>query len=90
MTNNVYEVTGFEEAAHKSFEDLLVWEKAINLAEYTYLVSKKFPKDEQYGLTAQIRRCAVSVASNIAEGAGRNNYKEFIQFIGIALGSLAE
>lgn len=75
---------------HKSYEDLVVWQKAVNLANDIYRVTKKFPKEEMYGLQIQMRRCAVSVSSNIAEGCGRNSYGEFIQFLGIASGSLAE
>ncbi len=75
---------------HKSYEDLKVWQKAITLSKDIYRITKNFPKDEIYGLTSQIRRSAVSIASNIAEGCGRNSYGEFIQFIGIASGSLAE
>lgn len=75
---------------HRSYEDLKVWQKAVTLSKNIYRLTKKFPKDEIYGLTSQIRRSAVSVPSNIAEGCGRNSYGEFIQFLGIASGSLAE
>jgi four helix bundle protein len=75
---------------NKGYEDLQVWQKAIFLAEQIYIVTKTFPKDEIYGMTSQMRRCAVSIASNIAEGCARNNPKEFIQFLGIASGSAAE
>jgi len=78
------------EVKHRSYEDLKVWEKSVTLAKQIYDLTKTFPKDEIYGLTSQIRRSAVSVSSNIAEGCGRNSYGEFIQFIGIASGSLAE
>lgn len=74
----------------KSYRDLEVWKKSIELAEMVYRVSAKFPTEEKYGLTSQIRRAAASVAANIAEGAERDGTKEFLQFLGIASGSLAE
>jgi four helix bundle protein len=74
----------------QSFKDLKVWQRSITLNKLTYDATKQFPKEETYGLTSQMRRCAVSVASNIAEGSKRNSTGEFIQFIGIAQGSLAE
>lgn len=74
----------------KSYNDLIVWRKAIELVSDIYKATQKFPKEETYGLTSQIRRCAVSVPSNIAEGQARNTTGEFLQFLGIARGSLAE
>ena len=74
----------------KSYEDLIVWQKALDLAEEIYRATRQFPKDELYGLTSQMRRAAVSIASNIAEGHERNSRGEFLQFIGHARGSLAE
>ncbi|MEI7668732.1 MAG: four helix bundle protein [Pseudomonadota bacterium] len=74
----------------KSYKDLNVWQKAINLADEIYNATEKFPKNEIYGLACQMQRSAVSIASNIAEGSARNGTKEFIQFIAIAKGSLAE
>ena len=74
----------------KTHKDLDVWKQSIQLVKKIYELTQKFPKDEIYGLTNQIRRAAVSIPSNIAEGAGRNSDKEFIQFLHIALGSLAE
>lgn len=71
-------------------KDLEVWKKSIELSKNVYIITKKFPKEEIYGLTSQIRRAVVSVASNIAEGAARNSDKEFIHFLYISLGSLAE
>ena len=74
----------------KSYEELLVWQKAMKLAEEVYLLTKRMPIDERFGLTAQVRRAAVSVPSNIAEGQGRATTGEFIQFLGNARGSLFE
>ena len=74
----------------KSYQDLEVWKKSIELAEMVYRVSAQFPPEEKFGLTNQIRRAVVSVPANIAEGAERNATKEFLQFLGIASGSLAE
>lgn len=70
--------------------DLEVWKKAIDFVTEIYKITKEFPKEEIYGLTSQIRRAAVSIPSNIAEGSGRKSDKEFIQFLYIALGSVAE
>jgi four helix bundle protein len=64
---------------HK-FKELLVWQKAVDLAVDIYKIASRFPKEEQYGLTSQVKRCAVSVPSNIAEGAGRNSDGEFAHF----------
>lgn len=75
---------------NKSYRELVVWQKAIDLVSQVYLVSKQFPREEVYGLTAQIRRAAVSIPSNIAEGQGRRSPREFVQFLRIARGSLAE
>ena len=74
----------------RNHKDLKVWEKSIDLAEEIYKITKNFPKEELYGITSQIRRAAVSISANIAEGAARNSNKEFIQFLYIALGSLSE
>ncbi|MDI6744237.1 MAG: four helix bundle protein [Thermodesulfovibrionales bacterium] len=74
----------------KTHKDLDVWNKAMDLAFDLYNITKDFPREEVYGLTSQIRRSAVSIASNIAEGAARNSKKEFIQFLYISLGSIAE
>jgi four helix bundle protein len=72
------------------YRDLVVWREAKNLAIEVYRVSEQFPKTEIYGLIAQLRRCAISVPSNIAEGQGRLTKGEFVQFLGQALGSLLE
>ena len=74
----------------RSYQDLEVWKLSIALVKEIYLITEKFPKSESYGLTNQIRRAAVSIPSNIAEGQGRNSSKEFRQFLSIALGSVAE
>lgn len=74
----------------RNHKDLNVWKKSIDLVDIIYKVTKSFPKEELYCLTSQIRRSAISVPSNIAEGAARSSKKEFIQFLYIALGSLSE
>lgn len=71
-------------------EDLKVWKKSMALVKEIYLISAELPVEEKFGLQSQIRRCAVSIPSNIAEGAGRNNKNEFYQFLGIAFGSTYE
>jgi four helix bundle protein len=70
--------------------DLEVWKKSLDLVRETYIVTKQFPTDERFGLIQQMRRAAISVPSNIAEGAGRRTTREFIQFLYIATGSLTE
>ena len=72
---------------HKSLD---VWQESVELSVYIYRLTACFPKAEDYGLTSQMRRAAVSVPSNIAEGAGRGATKEFIQFLKIANGSMTE
>jgi four helix bundle protein len=74
----------------RTFRDLKIWQKGIELVKEAYELSKAFPKEEQYGLSAQMRRAAVSVPSNIAEGFRRRHAKEYKQFLNIALGSCAE
>jgi len=74
----------------RNHKDLEVWKKSIDLVSNIYKITESFPNKELYGLTNQIRRAAVSIPSNIAEGAARNSKKEFIQFLYIALGSLSE
>jgi four helix bundle protein len=74
----------------KSYRDLDVWRLGLDLAEAVYQCTSAFPKSEIFGLTAQMRRAAVSVPSNIAEGRSRSSTKEFLHFLSIALGSLAE
>jgi four helix bundle protein len=70
--------------------DLIAWQEAMNLVEAVYRDTEGFPQKETFGLTAQIRRSAVSIPSNLAEGAARNSRKELVQFVGISCGSLAE
>jgi len=74
----------------KSYRDLGVWAKSIDLVEQIYRASRVFPADERFGLTSQVRRAAVSVPSNIAEGAARTTTGEFLQGLSVASGSLAE
>ncbi len=71
-------------------EELQVWKKAIELAKDVYKVSKLLPKEEKFGIISQIQRCSTSISANIAEGAGRNSKKEFINFLSIANGSSYE
>ncbi|MBI2825273.1 MAG: four helix bundle protein [Planctomycetia bacterium] len=76
--------------AVKSFRELIAWQKGMDLVEAVYLATRDFPKEETYGLRQQIRRAAVSIPSNIAEGQGRRSTREFLSFLSIALGSLRE
>ena len=71
-------------------KDLKVWQKSMDLVVLTYRLSSRFPSEEKFGLISQMRRAAVSIPSNIAEGAARNSTKEYIRFLYIALGSLSE
>ncbi|RJE70411.1 MULTISPECIES: four helix bundle protein [Reichenbachiella] len=74
---------------HK-YKELKVWKKAMDLVEEVYSAVKKFPDDEKFGLTSQMKRCSTSIPSNIAEGAGRNTGKDFNRFLDMAVGSLFE
>jgi len=74
----------------RNYKSLSLWEKGIQLSLEIYKITKSFPKEELFGLTSQMRRSGVSIASNIAEGAGRGSNNEFSRFIDIALGSAAE
>lgn len=74
----------------RSFTDLIVWQKSHSLVLEVYKLTKRFPSDEKFGLTNQLRRAAVSITSNIAEGFSRKSYKEKIQFYYTSLGSLSE
>ena len=74
----------------RSYRELIVWQKSIDLTVRTYGLTRRFPAEERYGLTSQMRRAAASVPANIAEGHARRSTGEFLQFLGIARGSLAE
>jgi len=73
--------------AMKTFRDLIVWQKAMGLVTLIYQLSKSFPKDELYGLTSQMRRTAVSIPANIAEGYGRRSTQDYLRFLHIAMSS---
>ena len=73
-----------------SYRDLPAWQKAVDLVEEVYLATRGWPREELYGLTNQVRRAAVSIPANIAEGQGRNSRAEFSQFLAVARGSLHE
>ncbi len=77
-------------AAVKDYRDLIVWQKAMDLVETIYRTTGAFPREEIYGLTSQIRRAAISVPSNIAEGNGRNTTRDYVHFLGMAYGSVKE
>ncbi len=74
----------------KSYKDLTVWQKSVDLSVITYRITEDFPRSELYGLTSQIRRCSVSIPSNIAEGQRRGHKAEYVQFLRMAFGSGAE
>jgi four helix bundle protein len=74
----------------QDYKDLLVWNKAMDLAQAVFELTRQFPKDQQYVLSSQMQRCALSVPSNIAEGRSRHTENEFVYFLNIARGSLAE
>lgn len=74
----------------KTHKDLDVWKESMNLAKEVYKLTESFPKEEIFGLISQMRRAAASIPGNVAEGAARNSDKEFIQFLHVSLGSLAE
>jgi four helix bundle protein len=76
--------------AVKSYRELVAWQKAMDLVEVVYRSTACFPKEEMYGLTSQVRRSAVSIPSNIAEGQGRTSTRDFLNFLSIAAGSLCE
>jgi four helix bundle protein len=79
-----------EHVKPKHYKELLVWQKGMVLAKLVYQLTQKFLAEERYGLTSQLRRAAVSVPSNIAEGQARRGTNEFLQFLSVAEGSLAE
>ena len=74
----------------QNYKELIVWQKSIKLVTEVYKITRQFPVEEKFGLCSQMQRASVAIPSNIAEGATRNNTKEFIQFLGIAYGSSAE
>lgn len=74
----------------KTHMDLDAWKLSMSLVSHMYMLTRDFPKEEIYGLTSQIRRAAVSIPSNIAEGAARGSNKDFVHFLNISLGSFAE
>jgi four helix bundle protein len=74
----------------RDYRDLIVWQKAMDLVETIYRTTTAFPREEIYGLTSQIRRAAISIPSNIAEGNGRNTTRDYVHFLGMAYGSVKE
>jgi four helix bundle protein len=74
----------------RNYRDLVVWRKAMDLVDAVYRLTRGFPKEELYGLTSQVRRAAVSIPSNIAEGHGRRTCRHFLHFLSIARGSIKE
>ena len=77
-------------ASSRSFKDLLVWQRSMELVKEVYKITRKFPRSEEFALSSQLRRAAVSIPSNIAEGSKRGTQKDFLQFLRIAAGSSAE
>ena len=75
---------------NRNHRNLVVWQKAMDLVEMIYRVTADFPRDELFGLVSQMRRAAVSVPANLAEGSARNSTRELLQFLGVASGSLSE
>jgi four helix bundle protein len=74
----------------RSFKDLIAWQKAVELVDVTYKVTRKFPRQELFGLTSQMRRASVSIASNLAEGYGRRRLQEYLRFVDMSYGSHCE
>jgi four helix bundle protein len=83
-------ISFLQEKTMHNIKELKIWQKSIDLVVEVYKATEKFPREETYGLTSQIRRSSVSIASNIAEGAGRNSNPQFVQFLGISNGSSYE
>lgn len=73
-----------------TFRDLLIWQKSMNLVTEIYQLTNSFPKEEIYGLSSQIRRCSISIPSNIAEGYGRDGNNDYLRFLNISISSLFE
>ena len=90
MTSNEVNTKPFQNAKPERYEDLVVWQKGMELVKETYELTRIFPRDEKFGLVSQMRRAAVSIPSNIAEGQARHSTGEFVQFISHAEGSVAE
>ncbi len=90
MSDEPHSPAGDNKGKPQSYRDLLVWQKGIALAKDIYKLTTEFPSEEKFGLVSQMRRAAVSVPSNIAEGQARNTTGEFVLFISHAEGSLAE
>lgn len=86
----VRENTGTRMSASQTFRDLVAWQRAMDITPEVYAILQQFPEFERFGLSDQIRRAVISVSANIAEGQGRHHSKEFVQFLGIARGSLSE
>jgi len=86
----VDETAATQQSKVRSYRDLRVWQAGMDLAEACYVLTKRFPKDELFGMTSQIRRAASSVPANIAEGYGRDSRGEYIQFLRVSQGSLKE
>ncbi|MEW6246818.1 MAG: four helix bundle protein [Nitrospirota bacterium] len=90
VMRNAYCVMNPEKGQHTTHKDLDVWKMAMDLAVDVYSITGRFPKEEQFGLAVQTRRSAVSIPSNIAEGAARNSRTDYVQFLSLAFGSVAE
>ena len=74
----------------KTFRELKVWQKSVKIVQIIYSCTNKYPRDELFGLTAQTRRCAISIPCNIAEGYGRRSTRDYLRFLNISMGSLYE
>ena len=83
-------ITRLKMSEIKTYRDLLIWQKSMALVSEVYKLTKSFPNEEMFGLSAQLRKASVSVPSNIAEGYGRNSTKDYVRFLHIAIGSLYE
>jgi four helix bundle protein len=90
VTSDERKAGPFNNAKPEGYEDLLVWQKGMDLVKRAYEITRTFPRDEKFGLVSQMRRAAVSIPSNIAEGQARRSTGEFVQFLSHAEGSLAE